>query len=627
MIGKQRFRFIVAIALLALAAAATLWRYAELAFSGPPAVAGARPVVERGPIFDRNGAPLAINVDKYNLACWKPEMPPEAFAEIAPSLAAAASCGEDELTARYREALSDFVYLKKALPASVGEAIRVWIAERGVRGIVLESLTGRLYPERRLASHALGFVNTDARGVAGIELGFDEELMPYSTIGLREDESTGSYVGSSVWLSLDANVQYDFERIAREGMESSGAEAVMLFAIDVRTGELYAYASMPDFDPNDIKAEGSSLWNRPATYAYEPGSVFKVFTMATLLESGAIDAGSRFVCDGAYEREVGANEPISIKCMGVHGEVDVRRILEYSCNAGAAYASDRIASLDFETGLRAFGFGTPTGIGLRDETAGLLAPSSRWSARSKPTIAFGQEVLVSALQVLQAACVVGNGGSLVRPTLVSRVVRADGTVERDARPVEVRRVLSPGTCALVLESMELASRDGSTGWRAAVGDVRMAVKTGTAQMIDPETRAYSPDDFIASCLAIFPVEAPRYAVYAVVVKPRGDSIQGGRVAAPLVKAASDALLFDLGASRGSVAEVTHPGTVRLIAPEGVAVGERMPDLTGVPKRALLPLLRREDLEVTISGEGYVVRQSPAPGTPVVAGMKILLELE
>jgi cell division protein FtsI (penicillin-binding protein 3) len=166
-----------------------------------------------------------------------------------------------------------------------------------------------------------------------------------------------------------------------------------------------------------------------------------------------------------------------------------------------------------------------------------------------------------------------------------------------------------------------------TGWRAKVSDIRMAVKTGTAQMVDPKTRMYSDKDFIASTLGIFPADSPRVALYVVLVKPRGVSYLGGQIAAPVLRAATEATISCIDLERGKTLAVVHEGAVTIPPAREVGIGEVMPDLTGFSKKELLPLLVRKDLRVVIEGNGYVVSQKPLVGTKLAEGAAITLRLE
>lgn len=623
---KNLTRYWIAVGILAAAALLLLGRYALLASEKGPAASLAAADRERGAIVDRTGRPLAMDSALYNIAVWRPETEAASFASDAARLASILDLPESEILAKWESGESDFFYLKKRVPPQVSRAVQDGKASGSFAGIVVEKVSGRIYPEKRLASHLVGFVGDGNRGLAGVESKYEADLSP--SPAPAPDSSSGIFKGNEVQLSIDSAVQFSLEEIARKTMADTGAESVILLAGDARTGEILAYVAMPDFDPNEYYEYPSEAWSDlPSVYAYEPGSVFKVFSMASVMDLGGIDGSTTFSCDGAYRKKTPSGEEIVIKCLGSHGQVNLERILELSCNAGAGYASDTLQSLDLYERLTAFGFGARTGVALAGESPGLLRSPDAWSLRSKPTIAMGQEVLVTAVQMLSAATAIANGGVLLKPIAVRKVLAPDGSLVYENAPQAVRRVVSADTAAAILGAMEAASGEGGTGRRAKVKDLRMAVKTGTAQMADRATKRYSETDFIASTVAIFPADAPRVVLYLAIVKPKGESYYGGRIAAPVVREAAEAILALTDLPRGESPTVLHPGTVSLPRLEAPTVGETMPDLRGTPKRLLLPLLSRKDLKVRIEGEGYVSLQRPAPGEAVVPGTEIYLELK
>lgn len=596
-------------------------RYAYLASqkgAGAPAEA---PVLERGLIYDKDGRVLAMDSPVYDIAVWRPATDPTKFPAEAQTLAAIVGIKPADVMEKWAKGSQDYFYLARRADPQVAEAIKKEKAEGAFAGVVVEKVSGRLYPEKRLASHLIGFVGDGNRGLAGIENRYDENLLP-------SKPPKGATVGESLVLTIDADIQFSLEKIAAAAKESTGAEAVMLVAADALTGAVLAYVAMPDFDPNDYASSPAANWyDWPSVYHYEPGSVFKVFSMASVVDLGGAGASSTFYCDGAYRRTTSSGEKIEIKCLSNHGKVDIAAILALSCNAGAAYASDTVSSLPFYEKLVSFGFGSRTGIALPSETPGSLASPESWSGRSKPTIAMGQELFVSAMQMTQAGIAIANGGNLLKPYVVQRAIGADGGIVFEAQSLPVRRVVSAETSRMILAAMEKAASEAGTGRRARIDDVRMAVKTGTAQMIDPATKRYSEKDYIASTLAIFPADSPRVVAYLAIVKPtQGPSYYGGRIAAPVIKEAVEAILSLTALPRGATPRARAPAAVALPRIAAVEIGEVMPDLRGAPKRLLMPLLARKDITVTIKGEGYVVAQSPEPGTAVKAGTEIVLEL-
>ena len=622
--GKNRF--VIFAITLALVSLALLGRYGYLMLFPKQQAKQASAVRRsgRGPILDRNGRLLALETRLGNVTLWRPEM--ENLEELSRDLAPLLELSAEELLDRIANSQSDFVYLKKQVNETVVKLIQDAISSGHFRGVSIEPVVGRIYPERTLASQIIGFVGDEGSGLAGIEYAFDSELRAeQEALGRTIGPGTG---GSQIFLTLDINIQYILESIATQVLNENKAEAVMLMAMDPRTGEILGSASLPGYDPNNLRGSDEiSRMDRPAIWSYEPGSVFKVFSLSALMDSGAISDNTFFTCNGQYERTTGRGEKITINCLGAHGNVSAREIIIYSCNAGAAYASDRLGSQAFYEIITNLGFGSRTGAGNPGETAGFLRPTDRWSDRSKPTIAMGQEIAVSALQMLQAASAVANDGILVPVKTVSRIVSADGKTVNNFQSGVPRRVFSAETAKTMRSYMMDVTSSIGTGWRANVEDLSLAVKTGTAQIIDPQTGAYSSTDFIASCIAMLPAEHPSLVLYLVIYKPQGASYLGGRIAAPPIREAAEALINYLGIPRGRNPQISHSGALSIPALPYPAVDETVPDFTGVAKRLLLPLLLRDDLQLQIVGDGWVVRQSPAPGTPITPETVIVLELE
>jgi cell division protein FtsI (penicillin-binding protein 3) len=239
----------------------------------------------------------------------------------------------------------------------------------------------------------------------------------------------------------------------------------------------------------------------------------------------------------------------------------------------------------------------------------------------------GQEIAVSALQMLQAASAIANDGRLVPPKIIDKIVSADGKTSLNYEAGRPRQVLKPETARNMRSYMMDVTSDIGTAWRANVADISLAVKTGTAQIIDPRTGSYSSTDFIASCIALLPAESPSLVLYLVIVKPYGASYLGGRIAAPPIREAAEELINYLGIPRGRNPQITHSGTIPIPDSPNIAVNGTVPDFIGVAKRYLTPLLLRDDLRMQVYGDGWVVRQSPPPGTLVTNETVIILELE
>ncbi|MDR1837970.1 MAG: transpeptidase family protein [Treponema sp.] len=610
-------RYILVFSFMGLFVLYLLIFYARIMLKGelPPASRQRIEFTERGAILDRNGRYLAIQVRFADVSVWRPSITD--IDVLSNEIAVILDMPSVEIRNKINDSESNFLYLKRQIDDAAARRLSALIEEKKMRGVMVQPIVGRLYPEKNLASQVIGFVGDRNRGLEGIEFALNDILDGVADNGV----STGR--GSNVFLTIDTYVQYILEEIASRTMDETGAEAVMLLAMDPRSGDILGSVSTPGFDPNNFRVSDEiSRMNRPVIWAYEPGSVFKVFSLAALMDSGVISGNSVFYCNGVYTTNRGS----VINCLGAHGNVTAREIIIHSCNAGAAYASDHVSSSVFYQQLTNFGFGTRTGAGSPGETSGYLVSSERWSDRSKPTLAIGQEIAVSAYQMLQAASAIANNGVLVPPRIVSRIVSADGKTVTPWEGGERRRVLKAETARAMRSYMVDAASGIGTGWRAAVEDMSLAVKTGTAQLIDPITGRYSDTDFIASCIALLPAESPSLVLYTTIIKPKGE-ILGGRIAAPTIRESAESLIDYLGIPRGRNSQISHPPSVNIPAVHFPVIEGYVPDFTGLAKRLLLPLLLRDDIKVEIRGDGWVRSQNPLPGTPVTDGMTIILELE
>jgi cell division protein FtsI (penicillin-binding protein 3) len=582
------------------------------------------PDVERGAILDRHGRILAITTKQQTVSAWVPGI--TAPEETAGLLAGILGMNASGLRENWKKH-PGYALVKRKVSAKEAEDVRALKNQGKLAGIRLDDEYGRSYPEGRLASHAIGYVGVDNVAWDGIEYTLNDDLAP-QPVGTEND----TVFGNQVFLTLDVNAEFIVEKVARQAMQVTKADSLMILAMEARTGEILAYSSLPDFDPNEFQNDSpqvdrNSLSDRPVAFAYEPGSVFKIFTISSLLDMGAITPESHFFCPGYYEQKLRDGSTIRIRCIRAHGDVTPQKILQFSCNAGAAYASDTANKESFSQKLVRFGFGKQTGIPLNGETAGLLSKASEWSGRSKPTIAMGQEVSVSAVQVLAAATAIANDGVLLKPVIVKKIVSPDGKTIKEFGREPLWEAISAATAREVLAMMETATDEAGTARRAAIPGLRISAKTGTAQVLNQSTGKYSENDFIASMIGIFPTDDPQLIIYVVIQNPRGESYYGSTIAAPVFHDAAVGLADYLGIPRKGSNITAGPAEIQVKLPKTIEVSSRMPDLRGTPKKLLLPLLLRDDITVEITGSGYVVAQDPPPGTLIEKGATIILELQ
>lgn len=615
-------RTIIFFSISAISVLVVIFAYAKLSVQPVRPLAQNKDDIERGSIVDRSGFPLAVQTNFYHVGVSArnirdDEAKQAAFArDIAPLLEM-----DESLVLSIISSSKSFVYLKKKIDSTTFETIKKMTDAKGYNFVSYEKIPGRNYPNHDLASQLIGYMGDDGKGLAGIEFSQQDILSPEPHSG---EESVQA---KNVFLSIDANLQYKLEKIARESMNETQAESMMLIAADAKSGEVLSYISFPSADLNNYSTSSQSARiDRPAMNAYEPGSVFKIFSVGIVYDEHGISPNETFVCDGVYEKRLANGERIRIKCLEHHGTLTARDAIRLSCNDVLGQISDRIGEDDFISRIRMLGFGQRTGVELPGETTGTVKDNTSplWSARSKPTIAIGQEISVSALQMVQAATAIANGGIPVQLTFIHKITNKDGTMFFTHEPLYKNRVFARNTADYILSCMETTAKIG-TGSRANLRDVAIGVKTGTAQMADPNG-GYSETDFLSSCMAIFPVDDPQIILYIVVEKAKGETY-GGRIVAPVIGEAADVIIDHLGMSRGGAASLEHSGVIKLATPQTITLGSVVPDFTGKSKKDLLPLLNRTDVTLTISGNGWVTSQKPEPGTPVTENMVIELNLE
>lgn len=620
-------RLIILIVFFILFAAYIIVSYGILAFKENSTTASVSIEVERGSILDNSGKPLAVDTTFYHLAAT-PSMLEGKEGLAAQTVAPVTGIAPDTIKEMILNARSDFLYIKKKLTESQHDELVTAIEKSGLRGLYFDSIPGRIYPENELASQVIGFMGDDGKGYSGIEYTMQDVLSP-EIPALNDITENTTLRGKNVYLTIDSTLQHKLEAIAVDAITTTEAESLMLIAMEAKTGEILSYISLPSVNLNEYSSStAEEQLNRPTVIAYEPGSVFKIFSVASFIESGAISKDETFVCDGRFEITDSKGEKVVMTCLDHHGKITAEEALKYSCNDALAQMSQKIDTQLFLDYIHKFGFGAKTGIELSGETRGFVnSPENKsfWSLRSKPTISIGQEISVSAVQMVQAASAIANGGIPVQPTLISKIKDATGKIESQHTPVYKDQVISKSTADYLLSCMETVAKTG-TGHRANIKDVSIGVKTGTAQMLNENGHGYSETDFVSNCMAIFPIDSPEIILYIVINKAKGETY-AGRIVAPVIAQAADVIIDHLGMIRANAASIYHSGTISFYTGKQVEVGDTLPDFTGTPKKLLTDLLSRDDLIIRIEGNGYVVSQNPPPGTPVTPNMTIELQLE
>src|ERR1044071_1863795 len=518
----------------------------------------------RGQVLDRHNVELARSIDTESFWAVPREIKnvEEAAARLAPIVETDAST----LAARLKEAQSankKFAWIARKLDAQRAEQVRALNLE----GVYIRKEPKRYYPNGPLAAHVLGFVGVDESGLAGIELSYDKRIhgepgeftidtdahgRPYSSLEAQAKP------GETVVLTIDRLVQYKTEQALVAAVEKSHAKSGTAIVLDPHTGEILALASAPTFDPNDPRATNEQARiNQALQNIYEPGSTFKIVAYSAAIERGLAKPEERIDC------QMGA---ITVAGRVVHdhhafGSLTLTEALAKSSNVAAIKLGLRVGNDSMFDFMTRFGFGCKTGVELQGETDGLLRKVNKWQPSSMGSLAIGQEIGVTPLQMAAAFGTLANDGLRLSPHLVREIRDADGTVVYSAAP-EQRRVVSAQTAQTLRGMLEEVTLNG-TAKLAQLDGYTAAGKTGTAQKIDPKTRAYSKTKFIGSFVGFAPVENPAVVIIVVIDEPVG-GYHGGEVAAPVFREIAEQILPAL--------DITPDTKLKSTSPPGLTAG-------------------------------------------------------
>jgi len=498
---------------------------------------------KRGNIYDVNGLDLAVSLEMDSVyACPYKVVDPRNTARL---LARTLSMDEKDL---YKKITSDknFVWIKRTVSPKTAESIK----DLKLEGIGFVNEDRRFFPNRNLGSHVIGFVGTDSQGLAGIEYQLDRYLKSTVThfIAVRDARGNSLFAVDpadtealkryDVYLTIDTMAQYIVERELAAAIEQYRAAGGCVIVMDPNSGRIIAMASRPDYDPNRfLEAKGQCWNNKAVTMNFEPGSTFKIFLASCVIEEGLAKKDDRFNCEGGTYT---IDKTVFHDHGGSFDALSFADVIRYSSNIGAIKLGQLVGPDKLFTYLAAFGFGEPTGITLPGEEAGMIMPKNSVRPVDLASMSFGQGLSVTPLQLITAAAAVANGGLLMEPYLIDRIVDENGDAVLTASPKIKRRVISPETARVVTEMMEGVVSSG-TGVYARVPGFDVAGKTGTAEVYDPMTRTYSNTDYTASFVGFLPANSPRLIILVVLEKPH-TSIYGGDVAAPVFRKIAGGLM-------------------------------------------------------------------------------------
>ncbi len=599
--------------------------------------------MKRGNILDRRGDELAISVDTFTVYLYTREV--KSLTDAANALATVLPMTREEIISKVGDR-SGYIQIYKELEPTLAMKIQ----KLNIPGVNLENHYRRFYPQKTLASNLIGFTGADQQGLEGLERLFDKTLRGYPGLAVQEDISlsesgparmrviTPPMGGSNINLTIDTFIQHTIESELTNLVKQYEPVDATAIVMDPHSGEILGMGCLPNYDLNNFgEAKPEHRRNRPATDFYEPGSCIKILAVASAIENAKLDRSTRFYCRG-YGEMPGRR----IRCHGAHGLVDIEKAIAESCNAAMMQISQMIEPSMLYRTYKKFGFGDPTGAEVLSESNGILKPPSKWSGFSPSSLAIGQEMTVTSLQLVQAYSAIANGGNLIKPRLVRRISSPDKDIRQDFGPEIVGRAVSPDI-ARSLRRMLMGVVENGTGRMAMLDDYTSGGKTSTAQKANPRG-GYFNDKVVVSFIGMAPALDPKIVLLVAVNEPKGDerTLYGGKITAPSFARIANRVLKHLKVppdrfitaeareaqllKRNQVAAgqeiiklpnlLTSTQTGHTASGSAATSRELVPDLKGKSLKAAIQAINKHDLKAIFEGNGVVIAQQPPAGRPL-----------
>lgn len=581
---------------------------------------------KRGSILDRNGNELvtSISADSVYVIPSHVKNPEQVASQLAPILGMDEEKVKGILTKKSR-----FEWIKRKVDFETSQKIK----ELKLKGIGFAEESKRYYKQEALAPHILGFTGTDNQGLMGMEAAFEDELkgvpgrivIEHDAAGREIPHALHQYIpptqGNNLILTLDQTIQHFVERELDKIVATYNPRMAVIIVMDPKSGEILALGNRPTFNPNKWREVPQNVWDRnPAVwYNYEPGSTFKIFTASAALEENAVKTTDRFFDPGFYQV---ADRKIRCWKAGGHGSLSFEEVVQRSCNPGFIQTGLNLGKEQFYKYIRAYGFGTPTGIGLPGEAKGIIIPEKDATNLNIATMSIGQSIAVTPIQLLTAVNAVANNGVLMKPHLVKTIEDPKGKVIKEFAPEKVRQVISPETAKLTSQLLQNVVFNG-TGINAFVDGYPAAGKTGTAQVV-ADRGGYASGKYVASFTGFAPVNDPKISVLIMIAEPQGGVYYGGLVAAPVFSTLALDILRYMGVPEQK--DLPKPKTNPWEAEEE-RIEVAVPNVVNLPLEEAQKLLREADLAFATRGQGKIVYgQIPESGALVLTGTTVILDL-
>lgn len=580
----------------------------------------------RGRIMTSDKKIIADNLTTVSLVFIPNQIDPDKKEQIAKEISAILECNV--------EAIREHIFKNSSIERVHPEGRRLnyekadKIESLGYEGVYLVKESKRIYPYDKLLCHVLGYVGIDNQGLSGLELQYDKYLTGsagsiqyYSDAKGKRLKKVENYVeptnGIDVELTVSYDIQNTIERELENAMTKYKADGAWSIAMNPKTGEILGMASRPGFNPNSYQNYSIEEINRNLAIwaSYEPGSTFKIVTLATALEGGKVDLEKDTFYDGGSVNVDGAR----IKCWkhGGHGAQTFLQVVQNSCNPGFVELGRRLGKETLFKYIDSFGFGEKTGVDLNGESSGILFSLSKVGPVELATTAFGQGVSVTAIQQVAAVSAAINGGTLYKPYIVKRLIESEtGEIIQENKPKQVRKVIKKETSEKVRYALESVVALGS-GRNAYIEGYRVGGKTGTAQKVN--NGIYMVGNYITSFIGFMPADDPQIVVYVAIDNPKGVTAYGGTVAAPIARnILEDATsILNIKKREGGLSKEYRYFDTKYQTVENVI---------GLSLKEAREKLK--DFHIEYSGSGdKIMDMSPKPGSSVPLGSTIRLMLE
>ncbi|WP_378955709.1 penicillin-binding protein [Pelosinus sp. sgz500959] len=593
----------------------------------------------RGTIYDRNGRELAISSMTKSLYANPSEI--KDADQISEKLAILLEMNPADIKTKLT-AGGQFIWIKRMLEPVVSEKIQALIKQDDIKGLAFVEESKRYYPNDTLAAQVLGFVGTDDIGLDGLEMTLDKIIKGNLFKQLIDTDSHGIPIfksiftfspnkqGKNVYLTLDSGIQFIVEQSLDKAVATTGAKGASVIVMNPHTGEILAMANRPTYNPNQFYKYTDNEWkNRAVAYNYEPGSTFKSVVAAAALQEGKAYPEEIFVDKGYVEV---SGRRIQNWSGDAYGNVSFIEIIKESINTGFVQIGMRLGAYKMTEYAKAFGFGQATGIELPGEEEGLLFDPKDMRDSDTATMAIGQSIAVTPLQLVRAVGAIANGGVLLKPHIIKEIRNVDGSLDREIAVESLRQVITPETARTLTGMMEKVVSEGG-GIKAKVKGYHFAGKTGTAEKLKDSGSGYSAGRYVASFVGFGPVEDPQVVVLVVLDDPYG-VYYGGQIAAPVAGDILGQIMRHLNIRPQPANEPVVPNAQKqapvimekpvIQAPAGKVV---VPNVLGMSMREAGESFNKVGLAIVPMGTGIAVRQSIPMNTIVDPSTEIAVIFE